>query len=89
MKKRILISFWIQFFFAIDDMITKEKIQKLLFIYLFFFLGGGGGGGAGEGDKIILKLAVNSRTKFRTTRYLEKSLTTVDDKPWKLFCKLA
>ena len=75
-------------FFVIDDMITQEKIQKLyiylfiLFIY-FFFLGGGGG----EGDKIILKLAVNSRTKFRNTHWLEKSITTVEDKPWKLFCK--
>ena len=35
----------------------------------------------GEGDKIILKLAVNSRTEFRNTHWLEKSLTTVEDKP--------
>ena len=30
-------------FILVDDMITKEKIQKILFY--FFFLGGGGGGG--------------------------------------------
>ena len=29
------------YYFVIDDMITQENIQKLLFI----FLGGGGGGG--------------------------------------------
>ena len=35
----------------------------------------------------VLKQAVNHRTKFRNTHWLEKSLTTVEDKPWKLFCK--
>ena len=60
------------FFFVIDDMITQEKIQKL-----FFFLVGGGY------IAKVLKLAVN----HRNTHWLEKSLTTVDDKPWKLFCK--
>ena len=46
------------------------------------------GGGAG-GDKFakVAKLAVKRRTKFRNTHWLEKSLKTVDDKPWKLFCK--
>ena len=64
-------------------MITQEIIQKLL---LFFVLGGGGGGRGGKIAK-VLKQAVNLRTKFRNTHRLEKSLTTVDDKPWKLFCK--
>ena len=63
-------------------MITQEKIQKLLFIYFYF---GGGGGGGRRGNKIILKLAVKSRAKFRNIHWLEKSLTTVDNKPWKLF----
>ena len=49
--------------FVIDDMIPQEKIQKL------FFLGGGGGGLIAK----ILKLAVNCRTKFRNTHWLEKS----------------
>ena len=35
--------------FVIDDMITQDKIQKLLLYY--FFCGGGGGGGEG-GDKL-------------------------------------
>ena len=35
----------------------------------------------------VLKKAVNCRKKFRNTHWLEKSLTTVDDKPRKLFCK--
>ena len=60
-------------FFVFDDMITQEKIQKLL---LFFVLGGK-----------VLKLPVNLRTKFRNTHWLEKSLTTLEDKPWKYFCK--
>ena len=66
-------------------MLTQEKIYLIFFFNHYFFFGGGGGGG--RGDKIILKLAVNSRKKFRNTHWLEKSLTTVDDKPWKLFCK--
>ena len=33
-------------FFVIDDMIAREKIQKLLLF--FFFFGGGGGGGGGK-----------------------------------------
>ena len=32
-------------FFVIDDMITQEKIQKLLFIYFFFGWGVGVGWG--------------------------------------------
>ena len=43
-------------FFVIDDMITQEKIQKLLFIYLyifFIFFWGGGGGGGGGGIKLF------------------------------------
>ena len=56
-------------------MITQEKIKKL------FFFGGGGGLIAK-----VHKLAVR-RTKFRNTHWLEKSLTTMDDKPWKVFCK--
>ena len=57
----------------IDDKITQEIIQKLL---LFFVWGGG------EGDKLsVLKQAVYRRTKFRNTHRLEKSLTTLDDKP--------
>ena len=52
--------------FVIDDMITQEKIQKLFFF--FFFLGGGEGLIAK-----VLKLAVNCRTKFRNTHWLEKS----------------
>ena len=32
-------------FILVDDMITQEKIQKILFY--FFFLGGGGVGGWG------------------------------------------
>ena len=27
----------------VDDMITQEKIQKILFYLFFFFFGGGGG----------------------------------------------
>ena len=63
--------------FVIDAMITQEKIKKLFF---FFFWGGGG-----EIAKVH-KLAVR-RTKFRNRHWLEKSLTTMDDKPWKVFCK--
>ena len=62
----------------IDDLITQEKIQKLL---LFFCLRGG------QIAK-VLKLAVNRRTKFRNTHWLEKSLT-VDDKPWNFLCKIS
>ena len=65
--------------FVIDDMITQEKIQKLLLLFFFF----GGGGYIAK----VLKLTVNRRTKFMNTHWLEKSLTTVDNKPWKLFCK--
>ena len=43
-------------------------------------------GGRGKFAKVF-KLAVKRRTKFRNTHCLEKSLTTVDDKAWKLFCK--
>ena len=36
----------------------------------------------------VFKLVVNGRTKFRNnTHWLEKSVTTVHDKPWKLFCR--
>ena len=49
-----------------------------------FFLGGGVGGGIVK----VLKLAV-PKTMFRNTHWLEKSLTTMDYKPWKLFVKLA
>ena len=66
------------FFFVIDDMILQEKIQKL-----FLFSWGGGGWLIAK----VLKLAVSCKTKFRNTHWLEKSLTTVDDKPWKLYCK--
>ena len=58
---------------------TREKTETIIF---FIFLGGGGGLFAK-----VLKLAVNRRTKFRNIHWLEKSCTTVDDKPWKLFCK--
>ena len=47
---------------------------------------GGVGGGRGEIVK-VLKLAV-PKTMFRNTHWLEKSLTTMDYKPWKLFVKL-
>ena len=71
-------------------MITLEIIQKP-----FFFGGGGVGGVGGVGgwwgrrgiNCQIFKLAVNSRTQSRNTHWLEKSVTTVHDKPWKLFCK--
>ena len=49
----------------------------------FLFSWGGGGGLIAK----VLKLAVSRKTKFRNTHWLEKSLTTVDDKPWKLYCK--
>ena len=74
-------------FFVIDDMITQEKIQKP---YFFFFWGGGGVGGGEEGDKMPKfsnYVAVNRRTKFRITHWLEKRVTTLHDKPWRLFCK--
>ena len=32
-------------------------------------------------------VAVNRRTKFRITHWLEKRVTTLHDKPWRLFCK--
>ena len=35
----------------------------------------------------IFFLGGGGRTKFRNTHWLEKNLTTVDDEPWKLFCK--
>ena len=74
--------------FAIDDMITQEKIQKPC-CCCFFFGGGGGGVGGEGGGKIakVFKLAVNRRTKVRNIHWFEKSVTTVHDKPWKLFCK--
>ena len=62
------------------DMVTQEKIQKI-FVFFFFFWGGGGL------FVEVLKLAVNRRTKFRNTHWLDNNLRTVDDKPWKLFCK--
>ena len=65
---------------VIDDMITQEKIQKLLLVKVW-------GGGMGGYIAKVLKQAVNCRTKFRNTHWLEKSLTTVDDKPVKLICK--
>ena len=30
---------------------------------------------------------INRITKFRNTHWPKKSLTSVEDKPWKLFCK--
>ena len=66
-------------------MITQEKIQETIFFNLFYFFFGGGGGEGGIAK--LLKLAVNRRTKFRNTHWLEKSLATVDDKPRRLFSK--
>ena len=50
-------------FFVIDDLITQEKIQKQIFL-----------GGEGGGIVKVIKLAVNYRTKFRITHWLEKGL---------------
>ena len=58
-------------------------------VIIIFFLGGGGGGGGG--GRVIcklpklsnFKLAVNCRTKLRNTHWPDKSLTIVEDKPWK------
>ena len=58
----------------ISDMITQEKIQKLS----LFFMGGY--------IANVPKLAVNGGTNLRNTHWLEESLTTMDDKPWELFC---
>ena len=62
--------------FVIDDMITQDKNTETI---INFCLGGY--------IAKVLKLAVNRRTKFKNTHWLEKSLTAVDNKPWKLFCK--
>ena len=62
------------FFFLVDEMITQEKIQKLLFYFW------------GQIAK-VLKLAIKRKTKFRNTQWPETSFTIVEDKPWILFCK--
>ena len=43
---------------------------------LFFFSGGGGGGGVGRDISSGIYNGL-------------RSLTTVDDEPWKLFCKIS
>ena len=56
----------------------------IIIIFLFFFLGGGGEGSFVNLPKLSnFKLAVNCRTKLRNTHWPDKSLTIVEDKPWK------
>ena len=63
-----------------------RNTEMVIIIIFFFFLVGGGGGG-----RVIcklpklsnFKLAVNCRTNFRNTHWPDKSLTIVEDKPWK------
>ena len=66
---------------VVDDMRTQKMYTEIN--KDFFFLGGG----------VICKLpkfsnlAANRRPKFRNTHWPGKSLTIMEEKPWKLFCK--
>ena len=61
---------------------NTEMVIIIFFFFFFFFWGGG---------RVIcklpklsnFKLAVNCRTKLRNTHWPDKSLTIVEDKPWK------
>ena len=57
----------------------KYRNHYFFYIYYYYFFFGGGGGV----PMLSKKLAVNRRTKFRNTHWSDKSLTNVEDKPWK------
>ena len=58
----------------------KYRFFFYYYYYYFFFFGGGGGSFV---NCQVLKLAANHRYKFRYTHWPDKSLTIVEDKPWK------
>ena len=53
-----------------------------IYIFLFSIFLGGWGWGGGSAD-VVKKTSCNRRTKFRNTHWSDKSLTNVEDKPWK------
>ena len=60
-------------------------------IYFFLFFGGGGAGGGGSfvniADIVKSTSCFNRRTKFMNTHWSNKSLTIVEARPCKWFCK--